>query len=62
MIFILMGAAYGASLLIDNAFFPGFTLASASSGQIVAKLGIHTLLILTYMVAAWKLIRRPSKA
>jgi O-antigen/teichoic acid export membrane protein len=62
MIFILMGAAYGASLLIDNAFFPGFTLASASSGQIVAKLGIHTLLILAYMVAAWKLIRRPSKA
>ena len=62
MIFLFMGAAYGASLLIDSAFFPGFTLSSASSGQIVAKLGVHTLLILVYGVATWKLIRRPSRA
>lgn len=62
MIFIFMGAAYGASLLIDGAFFPGFTLSSASSGQIVAKLGVHTLLILVYGAATWKLIRRPSRA
>ena len=62
MIFLFMGAAYGASLLIDGAFFPGFTLSSASSGQIVAKLGVHTLLILVYGAATWKLIRRPSRA
>ena len=61
MIFLFMGAIYGASLLIDRAFFPGFTLSSASSGQIVAKLGIHTILILLYGAAVWKLIRRPSK-
>ena len=61
MIFLLMGAVYGASLLIDRAFFPGFTLASASAGQIAAKLGVHTLLILVYMVGAWKVIRRPSR-
>ena len=61
MIFLFMGAAYGASLLIDGAFFPGFTLASASAGQIVAKLGIHTVLILAYLVAAWKLIRFTSR-
>ena len=62
MIFLFMGAAYGASLLIDGAFFPGFTLSSASSGQIIAKLGVHTLLILVYGAATWKLIRRPSRA
>ena len=62
MIFLFMGAAYGASLLIDGAFFPGFTLSSASSGQIVAKLGVHTLLILVYGAATWKLIRRPSRS
>ena len=62
MIFLLMGLAYGASLLIDNMFFQGFTIGTASIGQVVAKLGTHTLLILAYMVAAWKLIRRPSRA
>ena len=61
MIFLFMGAIYGASLLIDRAFFAGFTLSSASSGQIVAKLCIHTILILLYGAAVWKLIRRPSK-
>ena len=59
MIFVLMGAIYGASLLIDRSLFPGFTLECASAGQIVAKLGIHTLLILGYMLGVWKLIRRP---
>ena len=62
MIFLFMGLAYGASLLIDNMFFQGFTIGTASAGQIVAKLGTHTLLIIAYMVAAWKLIRRPSRA
>ncbi len=61
MIFIYMGAAYGLSLLIDNMFFSEFTISTATAGQIVAKLGVHSLLILAYLVAAWKLIRRPSK-
>ena len=62
MIFLLMGAAYAASLLIDKAFFAEFSIQTASAGQIASKLGIHTVLILAYLVGAWKLIRRPSKA
>ena len=58
MIFLLMGAAYGASLLIDKAFFADFSIQAASAGQIASKLGIHTLLILAYLVGAWKLIRK----
>ena len=58
LIFVLMGAAYGASLLIDSMCFTNFNIAEASAGQIVAKLGVHTLLILAYLVGAWKLIRR----
>ena len=62
MIFLLMGAVYGVSSLTDFLLFPGFDITTASAGQIVAKLGIHTVFILAYMVGAWKLIRRPSKA
>ena len=62
MIFLLMGAAYGASLLVDNTFFAEFSINTASAGQIASKLGIHTVLILAYLAGAWKLIRRPSKA
>ena len=58
MIFLLMGVAYGASLLIDKAFFAEFTIQTASAGQIAAKLGVHTVLILAYLAGAWKLIRR----
>ena len=58
MIFLLMGAAYGASLLIDKAFFADFSIQTASAGQIASKLGIHTVLILAYLVGAWKLIRK----
>ena len=58
MIFLLMGAAYGASLLIDKAFFAEFSIQTASAGQIAAKLGVHTVLILAYLAGAWKLIRR----
>ena len=58
MIFLLMGAVYGASLLVDSAFFPDFALTTASAGQIAAKLGIHTALIMVYLAGAWKLIRR----
>ena len=62
MIFLLMGVAYGASLLMDKAFFADFSIQTASAGQIASKLGLHTVLILAYLVGAWKLIRRPSKA
>ena len=57
-IFLVMGAAYGASLLMDQTFFAGVALGQSSTGQVVAKLGAHTALILGYMAAVWKLIRK----
>ena len=58
MIFLLMGVAYGTSLLMDKAFFADFSIQTASAGQIASKLGLHTVLILAYLAGAWKLIRR----
>ena len=60
-IFIAMGAAYGTSLLIDRALFTGFDISAASSGQIVAKLGLHTALIVAYLAAVWGIIRKSSE-
>jgi len=57
MIMLLMGAVYGVSLLIDSAIFSGFDIRAASAGQAVAKLGIHTALILSYLAGAWYIIR-----
>ena len=56
-IFLVMGAMYGLSLLVDGAFFAGVTLAD-SPWQMVAKLAVHTVLILLYLAGAWKLIRK----
>ena len=57
MIMLLMGAVYGVSLLIDSAIFSDFDIRAASAGQAVAKLGIHTVLILAYLAGAWYIIR-----
>ncbi|MBQ8169694.1 MAG: oligosaccharide flippase family protein [Bacteroidales bacterium] len=59
-IFLLMGTAYGASILVDNLFFADVALGQSPAGQVVAKLGVHTLLILLYALAAWKTIRHRS--
>ena len=56
-IFLVMGAMYSLSLLADSMFFAGVTLA-ASPWQMVAKLAVHTVLILLYLAGAWKLIRK----
>lgn len=56
-IFIFMGAAYGLSLIIDNAFFPGLDIATSPLGIVIAKLVIHTLLILGYLSAVWLIIK-----
>ena len=56
-IFLIMGAVYGLSLLIDSALFAEVTLAD-SPWQMVGKLGTHTVLILVYLAAVWKLIRK----
>jgi O-antigen/teichoic acid export membrane protein len=57
-IIITMGAAYGASLLIDQTLFVDVALGQSPTGQVVAKLGVHTVLILGYMAVVWKLIRK----
>ena len=61
MIMLTMGAVYGASLLVDNVFFAGFDISSASTGQIVAKLGVHTAFVLAYLASAWFIIRGGRK-
>ena len=57
-IFLIMGAVYAVSLLIDQAIFADVALGQSSTGQLVAKLGVHTALILVYLVVAWRLIRK----
>jgi O-antigen/teichoic acid export membrane protein len=56
-IFVIMGAVYGLSLLIDSTFFAGVTFGE-SPWPLVAKLGVHTGLILCYLAVVWKTIRK----
>ena len=60
LIFIMMGIAYGTSLLLDRALFTGFDISTASTGKIVAKLGLHTALIAAYIAGVWVIIRKSS--
>ena len=57
-IFLIMGAVYAVSLLIDQTIFADVALGQSSTGQLVAKLGVHTALILVYLAVAWRLIRK----
>ncbi len=57
-IFIVMGAVYGISLLVDGTLFSGVSIGQSPSGQVIAKLALHTLLIAIYSIAAIRLIRK----
>ena len=46
LIVSLMGAVYGLALLVDGAFFAGIGI--NQTGPLIAKLGVHTVLILLY--------------
>jgi len=61
-IFVLMGATYGISLLMDSMFFAdtAFPSAGISAWPFIMKLGAHTLLILAYIIGAWHIITRRS--
>ena len=61
-IFVLMGAVYGGSLLLDSVAFASVGLPSddTSAWPFIAKLGTHTLLICLYVVGAWTIIRRKA--
>ena len=56
-IFLLMGGVYALSLVVDNMFFSSVTDWS-STGQMLCKLGVHTLMIVAYVLGVWKLIRK----
>jgi O-antigen/teichoic acid export membrane protein len=57
-IFIMMGLVYGGSLLLDSTFFAGVGVGTAKAAQLVAKLGVHTLLIAAYAAVVWLMIRK----
>ena len=61
-IFLLMGAIYGGSLLLDSSLFADVALPASGSSPwpFIAKTGVHTLLILAYLAGAWTIIRRRS--
>ena len=57
-IILTMGAVYGASLLIDAYVFADVVLGQSPTGLVVAKLGVHTVLILGYIAVSWIIIRK----
>ena len=57
-IFVLMGAAYGLSLVIDNMFFDGITCGIGRPGLFALKMLVHTLLILLYGAGVWLTLQR----
>ena len=57
-IILIMGAVYGVSLLVDNAFFAGAAIGSGQTGALVAKLGVHTLLIGLYAAGVFAVLRK----
>ena len=59
-IFLLMGAMYGGCMLLDRFFFADIALptAGASAWPFIAKMGVHTSLILAYLAGAWAIIRK----
>ena len=59
-IFLLMGGIYGGSLMIDNAFFAETALpvSGISPWPFIAKLSLHTVLILAYLAGAWAIVRK----
>lgn len=56
-----MFAIYGVSMFIDARCFADTVIGEASMGKVIAKLGIHTALIVGYLAAAWLIIRNPRK-
>ena len=58
LIFVIMGAVYGTSMLVDNTLFAGVVLGQSPAGTVTAKLAVHTVLIGLYGVAVWKTIRK----
>ena len=58
--FVLMGVIYGASLLMDGAFFSADVLDGKSWGIFAVKFIMHTVLIIFYAAVSWVVLRRRS--
>ena len=56
-IFLLLGLVYAASMLLDSALFAGVGIGTSSTFCLVAKLGLHTILLGLYLAGAWLMIR-----
>ncbi len=59
-IVLIMGAVYGISLLVDSAFFADAATGSGHAGALVAKLGVHTLLIGLYAAGTIAVLKKRS--
>ena len=55
-----MGLVYAGSLVIDGLFFADVAIGTTSAGPLVAKLGVHTLLIIAYAAVSIFIIRKRS--
>ena len=62
LLFLIMGGIYGASMLVDSLFFQDVVLGKTLTAPLLCKLGVHTVLIMLYVVAAWFTIRKRAAA
>ena len=53
-----MGGAYALSMLVDRLAFADVALGQSPAGMVIVKLSVHTLLILLYVAALWRTIRK----
>ena len=53
-----MGGAYALSMLVDRLAFADVALGQSPAGMVIVKLSVHTLLILLYVAAVWRTIRK----
>ena len=58
LIFIAMLGIFWGSEWIDRLFFSDIAIGSASAGHILAKLGVHTVLIAVYIGLAYLIVRQ----
>ena len=58
LLLLIMGGIYGASIIVDNLFFQDVVLGKTLTAPLLCKLGVHTVLIMLYVAAAWFTIRK----
>lgn len=56
--FVFIAVAYGLCLGLDRLVFPDVAIGVSGAGAVVAKLAVHTLILLGYAGASWKVLNR----